>query len=351
MKVNIIPPITNTGEGKYAKHVIEGMKQKDVEVNVLTNPFLNNPNIRVFLGSFLLNKIVDDEESILHNLDNLGPFLVKSNNKIKNILTVHDIAPIKLPQIHNSLMKFYFKHVLPKLIKNSELIIADSYSTKKDLESLFGVNEEKIEVAYLGVDLSFFQPKTPNNELLNKYGIYNDYLIYLGNDNPRKNLKTLILAFSRIYKKIDQDLVLVGPINQNNLRTFINKIDNGNGLSERIITPGYVDYDDLPVLYSKASALVFASLYEGFGFAPLEAMACGTPVIVPNNSSIPEVVGDAGLYINDPLNPEEISNNVYTLLNDNQLQLKMINKGLKRAKNFTWENNINKTFEAYEKAY
>lgn len=351
MKINIIPPITNTGEGQYAKHIIDGMKQKDVEINVLNNPFLHNPNIRVFLGSFLLNKILDNEKSILHNLDNLGPFLVKSNNNIKNILTVHDIAPIKLPKVHNQIMKFYFRHILPKLIKNCDLIITDSYSTKKDLESIFNVNEEKIEVTYLGVDSSFFYPRETNKDLLNKYKINNDYLLYVGNDNPRKNLKTLILAYNKIYKRIDHDLVLVGPINQLALRDLIKKIDGGNGLSERIITPGYVDYNDLPLIYSKADALVFTSLYEGFGFTPLESMACGTPVVVPNNSSIPEVVGDAGLYINDPLNPEEISNNIYTLLNDNELQLKMKNKGLKRAKYFTWENNINKTFEAYEKAY
>lgn len=351
MKVNIIPPITKTGEGKYAKHVIEGMKQKDVEVNVLDNSFLHRPNVKVFLGSFLLNKIVDNEASILHNLDNLGPFLVRSNNKTKNILTVHDIAPVKLPQIHSHIMKFNFRHVLPRLVKNSDLIIADSYATKKDLVSLFNINEEKIDVAYLGVDLSFFYPRMPDEKLLNKYGINNNYLIYLGNDNPRKNLKTLILAYSKIYKKIDKDLVLVGPVNQGNLRNFINKIDNKNGLSERIITPGYVDYEDLPLLYSMASALVFASLYEGFGFAPLEAMACGTPVIVSNNSSIPEVVGKAGLYINDPLNPDEIANNICIFLDDNKLQRKMKNTGFKQSKKFTWENNVNKTFEAYEKVY
>ena len=101
--------------------------------------------------------------------------------------------------------------------------------------------------------LSFIQ-EAHNKEVLNKYGIRRDYLFYLGNDNPRKNLKSLILAYSRIYREIDQDLVLVGPINQDNLRAFIKKIDKGNGLSERIITPGYVDYDLLPLFYSGASA-------------------------------------------------------------------------------------------------
>ena len=97
--------------------------------------------------------------------------------------------------------------------------------------------------------------------------------------------------------------------------------------------------------------LVFPSLYEGFGFPPLEAMACGTPVIISNNSSIPEVVGETGLYINDPLNVEEISNNIFTLLNDDKLQRKLKNQGLKRAKKFSWENTIDKTLEAYKKVY
>lgn len=353
MKINIIPPITKTGEFKYGVDLCRGLIERGLEVKWLNSRFLvSRPNLKIFLGSLFLKKLVSKDIEILHNIDNLGPFLFRnSGSKMKRITTIHDIAPIKLPQFHDSVIKFNFKFILPRLIKNNDLIIADSYSTKKDLKSFFNVRDEKIEVVHLGVDLSFFYPRTLDEELFNKYGIEGDYLFYLGNDNPRKNLKSLILAYNRIYKEIDQDLVLVGPINQDNLRDFIKDIDKGNGLSERIITPGYVDYDDLPLFYSGASALVFSSLYEGFGFAPLEAMACGTPVIVPNNSSIPEVVGEAGLYTNDPLNPEEISKNISILLDDDKLQQKMKNQGLKQAKKFTLDNNINKTFEAYKKVY
>ena len=136
------------------------------------------------------------------------------------------------------------------------MVITDSYSTKKDLEFFFNVENEKIDVMHLGVDLTFFYPRVPNKEIFNEYGINGDYLFYLGSDNPRKNLKSLILAYRRIYGEINQDLVLVGPINQDNLRAFIDRIDKGNGLSKRIITPGYVDYDHLPLLYSGAAALV-----------------------------------------------------------------------------------------------
>jgi glycosyltransferase involved in cell wall biosynthesis len=286
----------------------------------------------------------------MHNIDNLGPFLFRdSESKLKRVLTVHDIAPVVLPDIHSSIMKFDFKIILPRLIENTDLVITDSYSTKKDLEDHFKVNEGKIDVAHLGVDLSFFYPRQSDEDVMNKYGIKNDYLLYLGNDNPRKNLKNLILGYSKVYRDIEQDLVLVGPINQNNLRAFIKKIDNGNSLSQRVITPGYVDYAHLPLFYSSATTLVFTSLYEGFGFAPLEAMACGAPVIVSNNSSITEVVGEAGLYINNPLNAEEISNNIYALLHDEKLQKRLKSQGPKRAKKFTWENTINKTVKAYEK--
>ena len=358
MKIGFIPPFTKTGEFKYGVDLCRGLTERGVEVEWLNSRFLvSNPNLKIFLGSLFLEKLVGEDIEILHNVDNLGPFLFGgSRSKMKRVSTIHDIAPLLLPEIHsgdiyNRIMKFDFKFILPKLIKNSDLIIVDSYSTKKDLESLFNINTEKIDVVHLGVDLSFFYPRKPNERLLNKYGIDKDYLFYLGDDNPRKNLKSLILAYSRVYSEIDQDLVLVGPINQDKLRAFVKSIDEGNGLSERIITPGYVDYDDLPLFYSGATALVFSSLYEGFGFAPLESMACGTPVIVPNNSSIPEVVGDAGVYVNDPLNPEEISNNISMVLDDDKLQQRMKNRGLERAKKFTLENNINKTLEAYEKVY
>lgn len=351
MKIGIIGPITKTGEFTYSKYLERGLIEHGLEVKMLKNRFLTSrPNLKIFLGSLFLKNLIDYDLEILHNLDNLAPFLFKNfSSTIKRLASIHDIAPVVLPHIHSSIIKFNFKFILPRLIKNSDLILTSSYSTKKDLESIFKVKSEKIDVVHLGVDTSFFYPRTPNKKLLNKYGIERDYLFYLGGDNPRKNLKNLLLAYSTIYREIDQDLVLVGPINQDRLRSFIKKIDNGNGLNKRIIIPGYVDKEDLPLFYSGASALVFTSLYEGFGFTPLEAMACGTPVIVSNNSSIPELVGETGLYINDPSNPAEISNNISMLLDDDKLQKKLKNQGPKRAKKFIWENTIDKTLEAYKK--
>jgi glycosyltransferase involved in cell wall biosynthesis len=352
MKIGLILPNTRTGESRYSDYLINGLKENGINIEILNNPLLiNRPNVKIFMGSFFLKRIIKNRDiSVVHNLDNLGPFLVR-NNKIKSILTVHDIAPVILPQIHSSMMNFNFKWILPKLIDNCDSIIADNKSTKNDLISKFGVESEKINVVPLGIDTSIFYSRPSSDNILKKYGINHNYLIYVGGDNPRKNLKNLILAFIGIFQNSPHDLVLIGPINKKNLVKIIKSHTNPNSyknILNRIIIPGYVDYKDLPVLYSAASAFVFPSLYEGFGLPLLESMACGTPVITSSNSSLREVVGNSGLYINDPLNPNEISDNIIKILDNDKLRNKLKNRGFERVKKFSWEETTKKTIKTYE---
>jgi glycosyltransferase involved in cell wall biosynthesis len=351
MKIGLIPPATRTGEGRYSDYLINGLKENGINIEILNNPLLiNRPNIKIFMGSFLIKRIIKNRDiSIIHNLDNLGPFLIK-NNKIKSILTVHDISPVILPQIHSSIMNFNFKWILPKLIDNCDSIIAISKSTKNDLISKFGVENEKINVVPLGIDNSIFYSRPSSDNILKKYGINHNYLIYVGGDNPRKNLKNLISAFIAIFQDIPHDLVLIGPINKKNLVKIIKSHSHLNScgtILNRIIIPGYVDIEDLPILYSSASALVFPSLYEGFGFTPLEAMACGTPVIVSDNSSIREVVGDVGVYIDNPLDSHEISDKIISVIENNQLMSKLRKNGFIQAQKFSLDLTINKTLKVY----
>lgn len=350
MKIAIIPPISSTGESRYNDYLIEGLKQKGIDVEIINNKFLfNRPNVKIFLGSLLLNKILKDKEiDILHNTDNLGPFLVKNNN-IKTVLTVHDITPVLFPEIYNSILKFNFKIILPRLIKNTDSIIVSSHSTKKDIVKNFKI-KNKINVTQLGIDNSFFYPRENNKDILKKYGIKNEFLMYTGNDNPRKNLKNLILAYSEIYDKIPHDLVLVGPINKENILKIIKSHGiNQFKLVKRIIFLGYIDLSDLPHIYSAASAFIFPSLYEGFGFPPLEAMACGAPVLLSNNSSLREIAGNAGKYLKDPLNPQKFSEDILELINDIELQEKLKNKGFIQSKKFNWESTVEKTIKVYDK--
>ncbi len=353
MKIGIIPTTTQTGERRYNDYLIKGLEERCIDFEVLNHKILKSSNIRVFLGSFMLKRILKKKNlSILHNIDNLGPFVVRSDKNTKNILTVHDIAPVLFPHLHGYITRLDFEVILPRLIKNSDSIITVSYSTKDDLMSKFGIEEKKLNVIHLGVDNSFFTPKLPQKDILAKYGINKEYLLFVGNANPRKNLNNLILAFSKIFDEIPHDLVLIGPINRENLIKFILDDDKFDGIRERflerIITPGYADYEDLPFLYSGASSFVFPSFYEGFGLPPLEAMACGTPVISSNNSSLKEVVGKAGILIDDPFNLNEISEKILYMLENSKLQKKLKNKGLTQVEKFSWDKTVEKTIDVYE---
>ncbi len=359
MRVAIIPPISTTGEWTLSKHLIAGLRARDVDVKVLHRFALNRPNIRVFLGSLLLKRLIKDESiSLVHNVDNLGPFLFRHRNlPVKKVLTVHDIAPVILPACYrrvvpDRILRFDFATVLPRLIENCDLTIADSYSTMRDLIAKFGVSKKKLTVIHLGVDTSFFHPRSDNSQVMYKYRLRARYLLYVGNDSPRKNLKTLIEAYLSVFQEIPNDLVLIGSISESKIQAYINSSGLASHVKEeaqrRIILPGYVASADMPHLYSAAAALIFPSLYEGFGLPALEAMACDAPVVLSDNSSLREVAGDAGLYINDPLNAEDISGNILEISNNESLRESLRSKGSKQAHRFSWETTVQQTINAYD---
>jgi glycosyltransferase involved in cell wall biosynthesis len=358
MKVAIIPPAGKTGEWTLNRHLIPGLRARDVDVKVLHHFALTRPNVRVFLGSLLLKRLIKNGSiSLIHNVDNLGPFLFRHKDlSAKKVLTVHDIAPVMLPACYKRLvpdrvLRFDFAIVLPKLIENCDLTMVDSHSTMTDLVAKFGVRKEKLTVIHLGVDTSFFHPHSDHSHVIRKYNLRRSYLLYVGDDGPRKNLKTLIRAYVSVFQEIPNDLVLIGPINENKIRAYINSSDLPNHVKReaqrRIILPGYVAHEDLPLIYSAATALIFPSLYEGFGLPPLEAMACNAPVVLSDNSSLREVAGDAGLYINDPLKSEEISGNILEIINNESLRESLRSKGSKRAHEFSWQTTVQKTISAY----
>jgi glycosyltransferase involved in cell wall biosynthesis len=359
MRVAIIPPISNTGEWTLCKHLLAGLRARDVDAKVLHRFALNRPNMRVFLGSLLLKRLIKDESiSLVHNVDNLGPFLFRHRNlPVKKVLTVHDIAPVILPACYrrvvpDRILRFDFATLLPRLIENSDLTIADSYSTMRDLIAKFGVSKKKLAVIHLGVDTSFFHPRNDYSQVMHKYRLRPGYLLYVGDDSPRKNIKTLIKAYLSVFQEIPNDLVLIGSVNQSKIQAYI----NSGGLASyvkreaqrRIILPGYVTSADLPHLYSAAAALIFPSLYEGFGLPALEAMACNAPVVLSDNSSLREVAGDAGLYINDPLNAEDISGNILEIINNETLRENLRSKCSQQAHKFSWEKTVDQTISAYE---
>jgi glycosyltransferase involved in cell wall biosynthesis len=267
----------------------------------------------------------------------------------KSVIVVHDIAYEFFPEAFPSFMLFYLKLTTRFGVHAAKKIITVSQSTKNDVVKTYGVDPDKITVIYLGVDEKF-KPlgyDTVQN-VLDKHNLsFKKYILFTGTMQPRKNITRLVDAYIKLKKEyhIEEKLAIVGgkgwlwePI--------MKKIDEA-GFKDSIKLLGYVESADLPALYNGASLLTLPALYEGFGLPPLEAMACGTPVVVSNISSLPEVVGEAGELV-DPNSVDSIAEGILKVLMDKNLQQDMSKKGEQRAKEFTWENTARKTLMVLE---
>jgi glycosyltransferase involved in cell wall biosynthesis len=227
-------------------------------------------------------------------------------------------------------------------------IIAISENTKKDIMDCFGIEDEKIRVIYLGVDRQFSPQPDPNEaDVLSKYNLPSGYILNVGTLEPRKNLLRLINAYKMVASTREPvpKLVIVGWQGWRN--EDLGKLVRESGLADQVVLVGYVPDDDLPTLYRNATVFVYPSLYEGFGLPPLEAMACGTPVITSNVSSIPEVVGDAGILI-DPYNTTEIARAIASVLNNEELRESLRTSGLVRSRLFNWDKTARETLKLYQ---
>jgi glycosyltransferase involved in cell wall biosynthesis len=273
------------------------------------------------------------------------PFL----HPAKSVIVVHDIAYEFFPEAFPAFMKFYLKLTTRFGVANAKKIITVSQSTKNDVVKVYGVDPSKIEVIHLGVDAKY-QPLAydQTQAVLDKYGLsHKKYILFLGTLQPRKNIVRLTDAYVKLKKdyRIEEKLVIVGgkgwlwePI--------VQKLESAK-LSDAVVHLGYVDEADKVALYNGATLLTLPALYEGFGLPPLEAMASGTPVVVSNISSLPEVVGDAGVLV-DPNSVDSIAEGILKVLMDKNLQNEMSQKGMMRAKEFTWGKTAEKTLAVLE---
>jgi len=210
---------------------------------------------------------------------------------------------------------------MPEIIQNSDIIITVSEFSKKDIMRLFDVEEERIMVTHLAAD-DYFRPIDRDickEYLKNNYNIDTEYLLYIGGFSPRKNVKSILLAYSGLIKEIRDSYKVVIVGSSKDEHSFLISLANSLNISDNIIFTGYVPYHDLPYFYSGATIFLYPSLYEGFGLPPLESMNCRTAVITSNVSSIPEVVGDAALLIN-PFDAEELKTSIEKLIENEKLR-------------------------------
>ena len=254
------------------------------------------------------------------------------------VCMVYDLTPLLLEGAYPERFKTRYKMQVAHAIKNADRVITISQSARKDILEYFGVDSQKVEVVYPGFDDNLFTAtKDPGTDkkTLDRYGINYPYILFIGALEPKKNIIRLIDAFEKVKKdgRIPHRLVIGGKRSWNDAAVF-EKITTSTMRSE-INYAGYLPNQDLPALMRNADLFIFPSLNEGFGIPPLEAMACGTPVITSTVSSLPEVVADAGILI-DPYNVEEMAAVITRVLSSDDLRQAMVRKGLERAKLFSW---------------
>ncbi|MFA6305443.1 MAG: glycosyltransferase family 1 protein [Candidatus Gracilibacteria bacterium] len=271
-------------------------------------------------------------------------------------VTIHDLTISLFPGKGNKIWKFFQRMAYDLIIKNSTVkaktIITISQNTKKDLIEKLNVPEEKIEVIYNGVSDKFTLIEDPQTfqKTLNKYKIKKEFLLYTGVWRYHKNLPRLIEAFDILKNKknLDISLVITGKPDQDYPETK-NKVKELH-LKDDIIFTGLVDEEELVHLYNAANIYVFPSLYEGFGLPPLESMKCGTPVVASNSSSIPEICGKGNAIFFDPYSAKDIAEKIEKVYKDADLQAELIEKGMARASQFTWQITGEKTYSAIIRA-
>ncbi len=268
------------------------------------------------------------------------------------VSTIHDLIPYVMPE---TVGKGYLKKFIaqmPEIIQASSKIITVSEFSKKDIMRIFDVEEEKIKVTHLAAD-HIFSPIDKNEAkeyIKNKYNISGDFLLYLGGFSPRKNVKSILIAYSLIYKNLPKDykIVILGPSKDDH--STLNKLASSLNIKDKVIFTGFAPHDDLPRFYNAATVFIYPSFYEGFGLPPLEAMSCKCPVITSNVSSIPEIVGDGAILIN-PFDTDEIKNAMEKVLSDENLRNEMSEKGYERSKLFSWEITAKETLNVYKELY
>ena len=277
-------------------------------------------------------------------------YVLPAGVRCPSVVTIHDCIHLMFPQyLPNRLAYAYARAQMWSAARRSDCILTVSEASKRDILHLFNVPPEKIVVVYNAIDSHF--SVTPSEEAVSRvrerYQLDHKFVLYVGNIKPHKNLVRLIEAFHQLRQGELADLKLLIIGDQISKLPSLRRAVHRHKLHKQVRFLGYVADDQLAILYRLASVFVFPSLYEGFGLPPLEAMASGTPVVASNVSSLPEVVGDAAVLVN-PYDVDAIVDGLRRVLTDPALAAGMSRKGIERAREFSWERSVAKTWAVYQ---
>ncbi|HEX8324153.1 MAG TPA: glycosyltransferase family 1 protein [Tepidisphaeraceae bacterium] len=328
-----------TGVQRYAKEIVERLAGRCEMVRTHARDGIPGHRWEQFVLP------LHSRGRLLWSPCNTGPVAVR-----RQVVTIHDTSFVDTPDCFSRSFAAWYKWLIPRLARRCRRVTTVSEFSRRRIAEVANLPLDRIDVVPNGIHADF---KPAGEEAIDalrqRYDLTGPYLLTLGSLEPRKNLKTLLKAWPLIAaRRDDLTLAVAGGLGGANASIF-----NGAGVSfddlPRVKRLGYVDDADLPALYSGATAFVFPSVYEGFGLPPLEAMACGTPVVCSNATALPEVVGEAAVTF-DPLDVEEMAHAVLRVLEDTALRDRLIPRGRARAAEFTWEVATDKAWRVLSEA-
>jgi len=354
-----------TGIGTYSYQLINSLNKIDVinkyllfmpQTNSIDIKFNSNYEIRNinqdlqgnFWDEVNIPTILKSEDIDLYHVPQNGVGLPKEKT-CPFIITLHDIIPYRMPETVGEVYLDIFLKEMPTIISKCDGIITVSNFSKQDIISAFNFPAEKIFVTHLANEEIYLPlDKDKCSSFIEKnYSISGDFILYVGGFSPRKNIVGLIQAFSKLESKLKNrniKLVIVG--NKGKSYSLYKKTAEDYKVSDKVIFPGFIPLEHMPLFYNACKLFVYPSLYEGFGLPPIEAMACGIPIIASNLTSIPEVVGDAGILIN-PYDIDELSSEMFHIFEDEAFRNTLRKKSLLRSSEFNWSKTAENTLVAY----
>jgi glycosyltransferase involved in cell wall biosynthesis len=308
------------------------------------------PGLMTLGNGLILRAIQKHQLDIFHDPTGVAPFLFGTGQACP-VVTIQDVFAWSLPGNSSLPDTLIYRHWIPRILGSRKTeIITVSKQSQEDIRKYLGVDSRRLQIIPNGIGQQF-RPLTSSfvREYLSaRFGICWPYILYVGALTQRKNIVRALQAFANITSSFpDLHFVLGGPKTWK--QTPVERLVESLNISDRVFLTGPVSDSDLPALYNGAKLFIFPSLYEGFGLPPLEAMACGTPVVTSNVSSLPEVTGEAALLV-DPLDVEGIAQAMRRVLEDPAMAEEMHIKGLAQAAKFTWERTARETLKVYQKA-
>ena len=306
-------------------------------------PIIHNRMHRILYEHSILNSI-----SKRYDITHCPAYILPGKLRGRGVITIHDTIALDFPELCKNSNALYFNLRMKRGIRDAAHIITVSEKAKEDIIRNCNISPDKITAIYPGIDPIFRHEENQQRiqEVKSKYALPDRYMLFTGNIEPKKNLPGLLRAYDILLRRgMGHKLVIVGQWGWKYKDVL--KCLEIPGLRENICFLNYVERADLPAIYSLAGLFVFPSIYEGFGFPPLEAMACGTPVVASYAGALQETTGGNAVYV-DPYSPEDIASKIELCLTDDGLRERLIRNGYSHACSFTWDKAWKQTLNVYK---